>query len=339
MIASNKKYQKTNIYFVKIIPLKNNETQLNGFIHKKVHTQFFSFAQKIKRFFLNTLLTLLPAAIEIQLVSYIKKKNLVKNVYRSPETFFIAHLAEENHLTITPQYPYDRKFYFELTFDIDYKQDYDLLPHFLEDLAKHNFPATINLITHADYTISHSFISDLQKSGFVIGLHGDTHNTALAFLPKTIIRRKLQRAIDRLGFLPFGYRSPGLSYSRNLIEVLDELGFLYDSSLTTGISMYTSLEFPYVFQHAGLRMIEIPLFMQDYNFFVNGLYSEQEVIRIFETQITEIEKIGGVALINLHPAISFDKKVFWQALLGFMKQYKKVAYISTIYDLLKNKEG
>lgn len=309
---------------------------LTSVISNKINTRFFSIKQKIGRIILNILLGILPAKLEIGFVSYIKK-NVAKKVYTSPSIFFIAHFTEENRITITPQYPSNRKFYFGLTFDIDYKQDYDLLPHFLEDLAKHNFPATINLITHADYTISHSFISDLQKSGFEIGLHGDTHNTALAFLPKTIIRRKLQRAIDRLGFLPFGYRSPGLSYSRNLIEVLDELGFLYDSSLTTGISMYKSLEFPYIFQHPGLRLAEVPLFMQDYNFFVNDLFSEQEAITIFKTQIAEMVKIGGVALINLHPLISFDKKVFWQALLGFMEHYKNTASISTPHNLLEQR--
>jgi hypothetical protein len=140
-----------------------------------------------------------------------------------------------------------------------------------------------------------------------------------------------------LGFLPFGYRSPGLSYSRNLVEVLDELGFVYDSSLTTGIAMYISLEFPYVFQHQGLGIVEVPLFMQDYNFFVNDLFSEQETVKIFETQIAEMAKIGGVALINVHPLISFDKKVFWQALLELMEQYKSTASISTLYHLLEQR--
>ena len=54
-------------------------------------------------------------------------------------------------------------------------------------------------------------------------------------------------------------------------------------------------------------------------------------------QIAEMAKIGGVALINLHPLISFDKKVFWQALLGLMQYYKNTATISTPHNLLKQR--
>lgn len=336
MKVTNKQPQPNQVYFVAFTVSEINEKTLTSVISNTINSRFFSIKQKIGRILLNLLLGRLPTKLEIGFVSYIKK-NVTKKVYISPSTFFIARLTEETRITLEPQYPGNRQFYLGLTFDIDYKQDYERLPYFIEDLVKYDVPATINLVTHADYTVPSSFISDLQKSGFEIGLHGDTHNTTLAFLPRTIIHWKLQRAIDKLGFLPFGYRSPGLSYSRNLVEVLDELGFWYDSSLTTGISRYKSLEFPYVFQHTGLRIVEVPLFMQDYNFFVNDLYSEQEAIKIFETQIAEIAKIGGIALLNLHPLISFDKKVFWQALLELMEYYKSIAYISTLYHLLEHR--
>ena len=295
--------------------------------------RFFSCKQKGGRLLLNTLLKFLPATCERLLVSCLKKK-ASRNVYIPPSAFSVSRALMKNSLIIEPHYPLQKTMYLGLTFDIDYKQDYDLLPYFLDDLVKRHIPATINLVTHADYPISSAFIRDMQQSGFEIGLHGDTHNTALAFLPKAIIRRKLQRAIDRLGFVPFGFRSPGLSYSRKLVEVLDELEFQYDSSLTTGIAMYTSLEFPYIFQHPGLNLVEVPLFMQDYNFFVNNLYSEKEAIAVFTKQLAEMSQIHGIALLNIHPIISFERRDFWHALLHLIESYQETACVTSIHHLL-----
>ncbi len=333
--VTNQQLQNKRVYFVIFKTPGIEENTFTSAMSNKVNARFFSIKQKIGRILLNLLLGILPSNLEIFLVSLIKKK-ASKDVYKLPSSFFIATLVNNKAITIQPEYPDNRQFYIGLTFDIDYNIDYELLSPLVEDLTKNNITATINLITHTDYPLSFSFIRDLQRCGFEIGLHGDTHNTALAFLSRPIITHKLTRAIDKLGFVPFGFRSPGLSYSRNLIEALDDLGFLYDSSLTTGISMYTSLEFPYVFQHQGLGILEVPLFMQDYNYFVNDLFSEKDVIEIFKKQIEDMSKIGGVALINLHPFITSKKQIFWKKLIELMLEYKETAYTSTLYDLVQH---
>lgn len=331
--------QKTEIaiYFIILKPLKKPTEYVIDFLNAQCRSPFFSLKQKISRILFNAFISILPEKFEIALVSFLKKK-ASRHVYRSPATFSMSHCVREQHVTLVPRYPLDKNFYLGITFDIDYKTDYERLPPLLEDLVKNDIPATINLVTHTDYRISSSFIRDMQQSGFEIGLHGDTHNTALAFFPKPLIKTKLTRAINRLGFVPWGYRSPGLSYSRNLIEALDELGFLYDSSLTTGIAMYKSLEFPYVFQHEGLQLLEVPLFMQDYNYFVNDLFSEQETLDIFRRQIDGIAEIYGVAVINLHPIMTACRKTFWQGLLKLLLRYRETAYISTIHNLLQYRE-
>ncbi len=206
---------KYHVYFVKLKADEHVTKQVNTLLYERLHALFFTWKQKAGRIGLNVLLRLLSSHLEIAFVNIIKKKT-THPVFLSPKAFFIGALIEKQKMMFEPAYPGGKHFYIGLTFDIDYKQDYDLLPMFLEDLRKYDFSATINLVTHADYAISSAFIREMQQSGFEIGLHGDTHNTALAFLPKRIIRWKLQRAIDKLGFLPSGYRR----WSRCLKSVL-----------------------------------------------------------------------------------------------------------------------
>ncbi|MBF0497064.1 MAG: polysaccharide deacetylase family protein [Deltaproteobacteria bacterium] len=326
-----------NWFFIKFQSDSLDEASFASLVQAKTGSDKFSLKQKLGRIVLNLLFRFLPLKWQLGLLDVIKQRRSGP-VHRSPATFFISTLIGEKKISLQPAYPNHREFFIGLTFDIDNKIDYHLLPDLVEDLVKHGLTATINLVTHTDYTISSSFITDLQRSGFEIGLHGDTHNTALAFLPKPIIKAKLQRAVDRLGFIPYGYRTPGLSFSPNLVTGLDELGFVYDSSLTTGIAMYRSIEFPYVFRFPGSRLLEVPLFMQDYNFFVNDLYSEAAALAILSEQLDEIKKINGVAVINLHPIMIHHRKHFRSELVRLLLSYKKTAHISTIYDLVKHIE-
>lgn len=305
-----------------------------GLIQKKIFYCKMPFLIKMRRLFLNILFFLVPLRVQFVILNVIKRSRN-KNVYISPGTFFISHLIKENKVQIQPKYASDKKFFIGLTFDIDNKMDFKYLPYFLDYLTGHNISATVNVLTHSDYQISLQDISDIRKKGHEIGLHGDTHNSALAFLPKKIIRCKLQRAIEKLGFVPYGFRSPALSFSDSLIEVLDDLGFVYDSSLTTGIAMYKSIEFPYAFRYKNSRIIEIPLFMQDYNFFVNNCCTEEETIAVFRKQIEELSMISGLAIINVHPSIIVYKKRFWYDLIDMLISYRSKAYISTLYELLK----
>jgi peptidoglycan/xylan/chitin deacetylase (PgdA/CDA1 family) len=295
----------------------------------------FSWKKKMGRVALNMFLQSMPLAVEIQALNILKKliASDKEQAYREPKSFLVYDYLAPAHSP--KQYPHNKLFYLGLSFDIDNKIDYSKLPPLLEDLRKLNLPATVNVITHGDYQFDQLYMKTLQAGGVEIGLHGDTHNSALSFLPQKAIKYKLQRAIDRLGFVPSGFRTPGLSFSDVLIDVLDELGFLYDSSLTTGITMYKSIEFPYVFRYRDTRIIEVPVFMQDYNFFVNNLYSERETITIFKRQLEEISLIGGVALINLHPSMIYNRKYFWDNFMEMTVYHKETAYISTIQELVK----
>ena len=114
-----------------------------------------------------------------------------------------------------------------------------------------------------------------MDKGHEIGLHGKTHDRALGFRSKTYIRefvesakRELERRIGRI----HGFRAPALAVSDDVIAILGDLGFKYDSSLTNCslCGNFTSNCGPFKIGEAGL--VEMPLTVQD-SMFTNDIPS------------------------------------------------------------------
>lgn len=85
------------------------------------------------------------------------------------------------------------------------------------------------------FSLAPEMISAIQASGrHEIGIHGWIHERN-AELPRDVEKRLLEKAIRRMtdltGKRPVGYRAPSWNFSDNTLELLMELGFLYDSSL------------------------------------------------------------------------------------------------------------
>jgi peptidoglycan/xylan/chitin deacetylase (PgdA/CDA1 family) len=75
---------------------------------------------------------------------------------------------------------------------------------------------------------------DLVARGHEFAIHGYYHENPTKIEPDTE-RRLLELALDtfdtQLGVKPVGYRSPYWDYSEATLEIVEELGFEYDSSL------------------------------------------------------------------------------------------------------------
>jgi len=305
-------------------------------IYDLLYGEKFPLTKRAARVLLSTLLQCLPQGAEIQLLNFLKKLNMKERArtYLEPLTFSLYRHLEP--VSDPGSYPDRKYFYLGLSFDIDNKIDYENLPVLIEDMKKNGIRATINIITHGNYDFDKGWMRELQSNGFEIGLHGDDHNSSLSFLPKRVIEHKIRRAIDKLGFVPAGYRSPALSFSNTLIEVLEKTGFAYDSSLSTCLAMYRSIEFPYAFKYMSSTLYEVPLCIQDYNFFASGRYAEQEVMNIYRELIRQMHQIRGLALINLHPIIISKKILFWEGLLSLMEEYKSLSSQATVSDLVRD---
>ncbi len=85
------------------------------------------------------------------------------------------------------------------------------------------------------FSLAPEMIAAIQASGrHEIGVHGWIHERN-AVLPRADEERLLKMAVERMteliGQRPVGYRAPSWNFSDNTLELLIELGFLYDSSL------------------------------------------------------------------------------------------------------------
>jgi peptidoglycan/xylan/chitin deacetylase (PgdA/CDA1 family) len=108
------------------------------------------------------------------------------------------------------------------------------LGRILRLLDEHDISATF-FGPAISFSLAPEMIAAIQASGrHEIGVHGWIHERN-AVLPRDDEERLLKMAVERMteliGQRPVGYRAPSWNFSDNTLELLIELGFLYDSSL------------------------------------------------------------------------------------------------------------
>ena len=108
------------------------------------------------------------------------------------------------------------------------------LPRVLSLLDEYEIPASF-FGPAMSFTLNPGMIPAIQASGrHEIGVHGWIHERNNQ-LPREEEERLLRKAVERMtelmGERPVGYRAPSWNFSDATLELLIELGFLYDSSL------------------------------------------------------------------------------------------------------------
>ena len=118
------------------------------------------------------------------------------------------------------------------------------LPRLGELFAKHGVSATLFVVgkdLEADAEGA-SIVADLARAGHEIASHSHSHPYDLVRLSREAIAAELDRAgaaIEQVaGRPPVGFRAPGYEISAELIELLCERGYRYDSSAFPAIPYY-----------------------------------------------------------------------------------------------------
>jgi len=222
-----------------------------------------------------------------------------------------------------------------ITHDIDNSPSYEYINEIMKIYGRYGIVATFNFVTHYDYKIEKELIQSLIASGCEIGHHGYFHDIGLAYRRKNKIKERLSRAIDEIPCDVKGFRSPALSVSKALFEVLTEIGIEYDSSLPVTSPFYKSVGASFPYLYPGLNLWEIPLTIQDDMFFRDANLNEREAWELLLSIIEDITNFGGVSVINLHPNIISGKRWFYQNFLNFLKNNNQY-WICTMYDLVKS---
>jgi len=110
-----------------------------------------------------------------------------------------------------------------------------LIPRVLERLDSFNLKITFFIVGQdAALEKNRNALAMITRNGHDVGNHSFLHEPWLPFSPAEKIRREIlaaEKAIfNATGQRPAGYRGPGFSWSAETMNILAEMGYLYDAS-------------------------------------------------------------------------------------------------------------
>lgn len=185
------------------------------------------------------------------------------------------------------------------------------IPRILSMLVEHDIQATF--FVPAETARRHvDVVKEISAKGHEIGHHGDVHENPVKLEPDQE-ERILVKGIETLekitGRRPVGYRSPAWDLSDNSIRLLQEYGFVYDSSM-----MADDFQ-PYLIKDRGKQtnLVEVPVSweLDDAPYFLfafapvyfSGVTAPSMVYEIWAAEFEGAYESGGAFIITMHPQI------------------------------------
>lgn len=207
-----------------------------------------------------------------------------------------------------------------LTHDVDWKECWDCHEKIADWEEEFGFSSTFCYLTNGPYKISNYKLNELSSRGFGIGLHGEWHDIAIGYRTKKRIQEFINRSITGLGRMPVMFRSPALSVSETLFEVLHEVGIQRDSSIPAWSPYYPACSYPSPFKYTGLTVIEYPLALQDDFLFRDLSLTDETALDFTLALLNLFKQREGVFVLNTHPGIVIKHEKFYKGFLNSCKQ-------------------
>ena len=108
------------------------------------------------------------------------------------------------------------------------------IPRLLDLFDRFGLRATF-FVCGRDLPAQEQAVTEMARRGHEVANHSTAHRNGFARLSPTDKRADIAAAGELIaqatGHKPVGFKSPGFSFSPDLLDVLAELGYLYDSSL------------------------------------------------------------------------------------------------------------
>jgi peptidoglycan/xylan/chitin deacetylase (PgdA/CDA1 family) len=118
------------------------------------------------------------------------------------------------------------------------------LPRFAELFARHDLKASF-FVVGADLeedAEGRALLAELARAGHELANHTHTHRYDFARLRRGAMAEEIDRAHDAVaacaGAPPIGFRAPGYAINAEMLELLNERGYRYDSSVFPSAAYY-----------------------------------------------------------------------------------------------------
>lgn len=172
----------------------------------------------------------------------------------------------------------------------------------------------------------------IVKDGHEVGHHGYLHEWIDPDYPdkeREALEKGLESLKTTVGIRPTGYRSPAGETSTNMIALLSEYGFLYDSSLMDDINPYR-----HVLEDGTRGPIELPWHWSiddaPYALFSiknpRPIMTNEHILSIWKQEFMEIYRWGGLVNVLTHPQIIGrpSRLAMLREFIAFMNRYPGV---------------
>jgi peptidoglycan/xylan/chitin deacetylase (PgdA/CDA1 family) len=174
-------------------------------------------------------------------------------------------------------------------------------------LDKNRVPASF-FIPAVSLMLAPQQVDIIKRSGrHEFAVHGWIHemNTTL---PAAAERELLKRAVDTLtaltGSRPVGYRAPSWNFSPNTLNIVREMGFIYESSLMADDSPYELLQNG---QPTGIVELPVEWILDDaplFNPLGNSYSPPRDVAQVWIDEFERAYAEGSMLLLTMHPHIT-----------------------------------
>jgi len=150
-------------------------------------------------------------------------------------------------------------------------------------------------------------VEAIVRDGHEIGHHGYWHKWVDPDFPEQELEEMeagLHALKSQFGIVPAGYRSPAGETSSNLIRILSEKGFLYDSSLMDSVDPYY-----HCLEDGFQGPVELPWHwsLDDAPFMLfsimspRPIFTNEHVLSIWKAEFEAIRETGGLINLVMHP--------------------------------------
>ena len=184
------------------------------------------------------------------------------------------------------------------------------LPRILNLLDKHEIPATFFIPVMSMVLHPEGLKQILKRPQHELAFHSYVHESVIEFRgneERETYQKAVAKFVELTGRRPVGFRSGAWDLTPQTLDVVKELGFLYDSSLMAD-------DEPYTIVSAGVDtgIIELPIewMLTDTPFFqgqwVNRLTAVRPTEHVFSIWSEEFDGAyadGGMFILVLHPQV------------------------------------